>query len=103
MAKKLSDICHVTEIAAYENRCCEDVHITEAMIQQADFIVFTCSSSVHRFMEWAPLVKPISAHIVSIGETTSRTIRSYGIDVQEAAYASYEAVKDCILELWEDK
>lgn len=103
LAKKLSGICHVTEIAAYENRCCEDVHITEAMVQQADFIVFTCSSSVHRFMEQVPLVKPISAHIVSIGETTSRTLRSYGMDVQQAAYASYEAVKECILELWEDK
>lgn len=105
IVERLRNICDLKDIALYENK--KNIHfkLDENDIKQFHFIVFNCSSSVRYVMEQIKNHEVLKdSIIVSIGNTTSATLRSFGIHhFYQANEASYQSIRDKILELWEEK
>lgn len=100
--QQLQNLCHLREIHAYENLKKENFEISESDLENYDFLVFNCSSSVHLMMDKFNNRSVFDTlHIISIGEMTSKTLTSYGLSFTQADEASYDAIKNKIVELWE--
>lgn len=102
--QKLKEHCEVKEITLYKNQKCEPMLFDEKELIHYDMLVFNCSSSVVYMMENITDIKTLSnIKIISIGETTSNTLRKYGItNFNQAQDATYEEVKNKIVEVWEE-
>lgn len=92
----LMDKAQVTIIDLYETVKVEEP-FSGISIEEADAIIFTCSSSVKYTLRETNL--PDDIQIYSIGEKTSQTLREHGItNFEQASQASYAGLLACILE-----
>lgn len=105
LAEELSKLCSVTEISTYETVIdnSEKEKLQELMRERSiDYITFTSSSTVENFIallgrENVKLLHGIK--LVSIGPITSKTLRSYNLDIyKEAEEYTIDGVVKCILE-----
>lgn len=105
MIQKLKEHWEVEELSIYENRECDAIHFCEEEFNHYDMVVCNCSSAVHHLMRLVSSPQVLNdLQIISIGETTSHTLRSYGIHhYQQAKSASYEAVEEKIIQVWEEQ
>ncbi|MEG1847198.1 MAG: uroporphyrinogen-III C-methyltransferase [Lachnospiraceae bacterium] len=106
LEQALEKICPVKVVALYENIPVEKSELKKQIEQYAsipltkEMLVYTCSSSVRRSIEIVRQVQEIScAQIFSIGDKTSETLRTYGVDaIIQSRHATLDSLFDTIKE-----
>lgn len=92
LKQTLEENCRFEEIVVYENQAVEPDREKILPLAEYDGILFTCASSVERFIrafgkDWG------QCGIYSIGPKTTACLRAHGVEqVQEAGQASYEGL-----------
>ncbi|MGF7057515.1 uroporphyrinogen-III C-methyltransferase [Brassicibacter mesophilus] len=104
LVDSLKEICSVDEIQIY----CTDIENTDIELEnlidsdEVDYITFTSSSTVKNLLAILGsknIEKLKKVKLISIGPVTSKTIKSYGLEVyKEAEVYTINGILDCIID-----
>lgn len=95
--EELKQYCSVETIDLYENVALHNEEMKDALTENWDYAVFTCSSAVENTFA---LGNVNAKQIISIGKMTSATLKEKGVeDIIQSDKANYDALIETIMRL----
>jgi uroporphyrinogen III methyltransferase/synthase len=95
--EELKQYCSVETIDLYENVAINNEEMKEALTENWDYAVFTCSSAVENTFA---LGNVNAKQIISIGKMTSATLKEKGVEeIIQSDKANYDALIETIMRL----